>query len=162
MSRIYNIDFDLPPSEVLPAADDDSEQEFHTSCDEALDGRSLSLHFDLEDFWTPLRWQSAEPPVRILNGSGKRAPSSASVDLIGLFDPPTGQQEDRSNLCKDTVEMWFPRHPLAQQVICPYDAQRFPLLGNQDLGLELDVLSPLRANKGLDIASFHRIIEETL
>ncbi|KAF4680148.1 hypothetical protein FOZ60_013992 [Perkinsus olseni] len=209
MSRIYNIDFDLPPSEVLPAADDDSEQESHTSCDEALDGRSLSLHFDLEDFWTPLRWQSAEPPVRILNGSGKRAPSSASVDLIGLFDPPTGQQEDRfglslgrgqpsvpirSNLCQETVEMWLPRHPLTQQmpmpvepplslpvsitscrrtplprldeslipVICAYDAQRYPLLGNQDLGLELDVLSPLRANKGLDIASFHRIIEETL
>ncbi|KAF4739781.1 hypothetical protein FOZ62_018404, partial [Perkinsus olseni] len=129
-------------------------------------------------------WQSAEPPVRILNGSGKRAPSSASVDLIGLFDPPTGQQEDRfglslgrgqpsvpirSNLCQETVEMWLPRHPLTQQmpmpvepplslpvsitscrrtplprldeslipVICAYDAQRYPLLGNQDLGLEL-------------------------
>ncbi|KAF4667562.1 hypothetical protein FOZ61_008112 [Perkinsus olseni] len=194
MSRIYNIDFDLPSSEVLPAADDDSEPEFHTSCDEAVDGRSLSLQFDLEDFWTPLRWQSAEPPVKILNGSGKKAPSSASVDLIGLFDPPTGQQEDRSNLCKDTVEMWFPRHPLTQQmpmpvepplslpvsitscrraplprldeslipVICPYDGQRYSLLGNQDLGLDLDVLSPLRGNKGLDITSFHRIIEETL
>ncbi|KAF4721285.1 hypothetical protein FOZ63_016601 [Perkinsus olseni] len=210
MSRIYNIDFDLPPSEVLPAADDDSEPESHTSCDEAVDGRSPSLRFDLEDFWTPLRWQSAEPPVKILNGSGKKAPSSASIDLIGLFDPPTGQQEDRfglsllsrgqhsvpirSNLCKDTVEMWFPRHPLTQQmsmpvepplslpvsitscrraslprldeslipVICPYDGQRYSLVGNQDLGLELDVLPPLRANKGLDIASFHRIIEETL
>ncbi|EER03094.1 hypothetical protein Pmar_PMAR023205 [Perkinsus marinus ATCC 50983] len=140
MSRIYNIDFDLPEAhESIPLDDTkDATESFHTS--KVLD-RSLSLLLDMEDFWTPLRWQSAaEPPVKMLKAVGKKPSSSTSVDLIGLFDSPpsTRQDEDiddgfglpnnsllarmliRTDLStKETVEMWFPRHPHMHQMPLP-------------------------------------------
>ncbi|EER07315.1 hypothetical protein Pmar_PMAR020478 [Perkinsus marinus ATCC 50983] len=140
MSRIYNIDFDLPEAhESIPLDDTkDATESFHTS--KVLD-RSLSLLLDMEDFWTPLRWQSAaDPPVKMLKAVGKKPSSSTSVDLIGLFDSPpsTRQEEDiddgfelpnnsllarmliRTDLSiKETVEMWFPRHPHMHQMPLP-------------------------------------------
>ncbi|KAF4677273.1 hypothetical protein FOL47_002512 [Perkinsus chesapeaki] len=194
MSRVYSIDFDLPDHETLtgciklleetikdlrayprpkvPIPLKDSPKEQDESKEDYSSPVALPT-FDMEEFWTPLRWQSAEPAVKMLDATRQAA---TSVDLIGLFEAsPKRQLEDKketSLATQDTIEMWFPRPPLCQYqmpieaplslpsslrrspplprldepllpLFCSVGSHHAATIASPEVGVELQVLSPL-------------------